>query len=810
MEQRTGTHAGLAGTILGTSVYLAAVTLWFRIGWPLEAPIARAAGSLLLLLAAGFYGLPFGSRRASSALGVVLGTLLLASLRPGPEGASITCLGLTLALTLHSDDRRRDLTRVLLGGAALFSTYMLARLSFPVLWRLEQWLAAGLAGMAGALLDEPLRWGPSASGLHVVVAGASLLGAGALLGVVHRARALAAAALMPLLPVLYMLLIVPHGFELGSLANGGVGVAKLFAAQAVLLPVIAMLAVWPLAGRSAPVSPAVRENLPPFALGHAFTAALAPLALFGATTNRAADAPADVDATKPANRVLIHASEGLSNFDSAGWDRFGYGAQGMYGHLIELLEASGRRVQTAGGELDAADLEGITTLVMLVPMPGQTAPPNVIEDFVAGGGSLLLLSDHTDLYGAAGVCNEILRPFGMEFRFDTAMESARGFDGNLEVFDNGVLPTSTRPDQLEILHGASLRLTGPAEPVIVGRLMFGDIGDRRNGGSGAYLGDYRLDPRGEQLGDLVLAAKAEYGNGRVLAFGDTSGFQNVSLPRSSASVLRVFDWLDGRGAHRWGHGLAGLLGLVVLSLGLRRGRAVWTHGGAAALGLLWFLGGDAHAEADNARVVESLTTDERVCLVYSNGLGHAEGEHFEDTSFDGLLVNAARGGLLPVVGDAEAIEDLDACELIIVMPTAAIDEQLADRVYAFVERGGTLVVSSGYEESAGVKDLLAAFGLSILDVPMGAAPVLTWRETGSYDGARFDEAWPVAVTAEAARSSESLYDLDGFSLVRDRHVGDGRVVVIGDSWFLTDDNLEGESTFTESNIHFLADHLGWR
>jgi hypothetical protein len=54
------------------------------------------------------------------------------------------------------------------------------------------------------------------------------------------------------------------------------------------------------------------------------------------------------------------------------------------------------------------------------------------------------------------------------------------------------------------------------------------------------------------------------------------------------------------------------------------------------------------------------------------------------------------------------------------------------------------------------------------------------------------------------------FELDGQALVVDRQFGAGRVIVIGDSWFLTDSHLEAETEYVVPNINFLAELLGWK
>lgn len=788
--------------------YLAAVTFWFRLGLPLEGPSARAAGSLALLFGLLLFGFSFKGRNVWFALAVAGVSLALAPFRPGIEGAAILAVGLTAAMTFQASAARRDLVRMLLGGVSLFALYQVARLSFPSVWTAEQWLAAGYSGVAGSWLDAPLNWGASAIGLQHVLLGAAMLLSAGMLGGIDRRRAGLASVALALLPLAYLLFIVPRSTGFSPLNNGGAGTAQLFAVQALVLPFVALLVIWPRkrpARQAAKQAPPARDPKP--SLGHSVAAIAVPALLV--TVGIAAEA----DTTERAGRgtVLLHVPGSLADMSSASWDRFGVGAQGMYGHWVELLQASGREVRVVRDSIDGSDLEGIDTLVSIVPTAPDAPDAQLVESFVQAGGSLFLLGDHTDLMGSAAVSNSILEPFGIEFRFDTVMESTGMFVGNLEVIDNGVLPTSTLPNQLEILHGASLRLSGPAEPVVIGKLMFGDAGDRHKGGKDAFLGDYRLQPHFEQMGDLVLAAKANYGAGRVLVFGDTSGFQNIALPRSSAVVLRLFDWLDGEdvGGGWLLHGLGLLAGGLVV-LGLKRRRDAELRGISAGLGLLWLVGGAASAPLDNATLVDELEETARIFLVADSTFTYAANAHFTDDSFDGLLVNAARSGLTPLIGDPSVPTNLAACEVIAALPTAVLADGSVARLTRYVNDGGTLLIATGYEEAAGVQALLDAFGFEIVGLPMGAAPVLKWDQAARYKGPLFAEAWPIVDVQPELGRVRNHFELDGQALVVDRQIGAGRVIVIGDSWFLTDSHLEAETEYVVPNINFLAELLGWK
>jgi len=124
---------------------------------------------------------------------------------------------------------------------------------------------------------------------------------------------------------------------------------------------------------------------------------------------------------------------------------------------------------------------------------------------------------------------------------------------------------------------------------------------------------------------------------------------------------------------------------------------------------------------------------------------------------------------------------------------------------AFVEGGGTFFCLVGAEEAAASDSLLADFGFRVSPSPVPT--VGRWREpeplghvrvaywdakqhgAGDYQaGVQFHAAWPVAVEGDGAETLVSAPN--GQPVVVSRHVGRGRVVVIGDTGFALNKNLE--------------------
>jgi hypothetical protein len=173
---------------------------------------------------------------------------------------------------------------------------------------------------------------------------------------------------------------------------------------------------------------------------------------------------------------------------------------------------------------------------------------------------------------------------------------------------------------------------------------------------------------------------------------------------------------------------------------------------------------------------------------------------WEETSFGGLNYNLVRNGTLPLLLRSVTAEVLDEAELLVLIaPGQPFSAREIETIARWVERGGRLLVSVGWEESEASQDLLAAFGLAVGHIPLG--PVEVEREAGQV---RFHEAWPVSSDPGGAQTIVQGY---GYPLVVHQPWGEGDVVLIGDSAFLLGGSLEAETSYQEGNIFLLRDIL---
>ncbi len=390
-------------------------------------------------------------------------------------------------------------------------------------------------------------------------------------------------------------------------------------------------------------------------------------------------------------------------------------------------------------------------------------------------------------------------PAGIEVNFDSArsiLEEGWG-RGNLKFNRHPITSGITDQNQTQIGTGASLRVRPPGKPVIVATHGFSDAADIMNSNQG-YLGDLKYSP-GERLGDIVLVAVSSLGRGKVLVFGDTSPFQNGALALSRVFLDHVFSWLSHRRILPLGwmtySAFVGCIVAVIVSVWPAANKVVQKDT-ALRVAMLYSL---------CAAVVGGFVVLEMPVWCKPAQAGRFQGasavvdrSHYPSFSSDlwgergigGLYQNILRNQLLPIQMEDFNEETVYSAETVFIIGAQKrYSKTEIDFLEKYVKDGGRLVIVTGWEESVGAEELVKRFGFRVEPVPLGGFRV----ETG-WGIVEFREGWPVSTSSEDAVVHVSMW---GQPVAVSRQMGQGRVVVIGDSMFLENVNLE---TLQEVNI----------
>jgi hypothetical protein len=785
----SGSLGNLSKMLDGTLAVAALLGLAVLLFEPGAARRRRTALSLALMAAT----LPIVARGEPLALlAAALFFLALSRAAPGAEGL-VTALSIT---------------------ALLFAAYRILVAYLPALWHAEQWLALYFSWFAGV----GLQLGPTALGLPVFALFALFALSTFLLAIQpavpeeqsspgthvrHGRRHKRAALLFAAWLVALALALIAYLWLQPPLASWLVAhwpapptparsAAPLPTVTYLESPLLLFALLWLLSALGNALL--VPWPLVPAAVRHSGRWTLAGLGLLALGTMALS-----LDPPLHPNRgtILIYDSGYLA------WSRpvFGqYGAHsgGAFGLLPDYLAAYG--YPTRRGPLTAENLAGARAVILVNP-PDRLASDEKerLLAFVRAGGGLIVWGEHTAVSDGPPPLDDLLAGLPgtpIRVKFDSAVPTRQGWAEGLTLLPHPALYDLRDPVDLVIAVGASLAIQPPARPLIVGRFGHSDAGDTSNQARN-YVGDMLYNP-GERLGDLVLAAEVGYGQGHIVVLGDTTPLGSVNLMTTMPFHARLLDWMTSRPAEGWHLVLRNgwLATLILFGAGycLLRGRSQTLLAAAAlVLGLALYC-----TTYVNERTSAPLLPRGPIAYVDASHLERFDRTLWEDTSIGGLDYSLVRNGALPLLlrqVDAGALRQ--AKLLVIVAPGQPFSHRKVQTIAEWVENGGRLLVSVGWEEGAASESLLSVFGLKVDNIPLGPAEVE--RAAGLV---RFHEAWPVASERNDVRTIVQSY---GYPLAVYQPWGKGGVVLIGDSQFLLGGTLEGETSFQEGNILLLRD-----
>jgi hypothetical protein len=172
-----------------------------------------------------------------------------------------------------------------------------------------------------------------------------------------------------------------------------------------------------------------------------------------------------------------------------------------------------------------------------------------ICDFVFSGGSLFMITDHTNVYNHAKRVNPILSMLGMKARYETAVDNVPHVIEGLawiKVSDFKEHPVTTEVQEIELLTGGTL--DGDGGVAFISPLGWGDYWNPFNPEKpvGKY-GNWILDSN-EDSGPLSVVQANTYGSGRVVVVGDQNifGDPNLYFLDNYKLIFNSMEWLGKR------------------------------------------------------------------------------------------------------------------------------------------------------------------------------------------------------------------------------------------------------------------------
>ncbi len=544
----------------------------------------------------------------------------------------------------------------------------------------------------------------------------------------------------------------------------------------------------------------------------------------------------NTDGTK--KNVLFYGHNMLGSWDAPEYGKYGKAASGMFGLLPYYINNSGyntgivvdNRIEFLNETLPI--YENVTRYVNLTDYATiiesdsinkdilnnvdifviinlnasfSTSEYDAIWNFVEGGGSLLVLGDHTDICGMMSPLNQLLKPIGISYRFDDALPIDPDFNWIpcYQLMHHPITYKIDSLDEIEISVGASLDVNAGSFPVIIGRYGLSDEGDRLNVNR-AYLGDYEYN-KGEHIGDIILVAGAYYGNGKVLVFGDTSSFQNTAIVNSLPFLNSVFSWLSSQRTAtieyaQVGISLVLLLCAFVLYIISRNNRI---HFVLFPLVLCIAL---IISSVVNPMIIGKEEIKNNIVYLDTSHVEKFNLESHNEKSLTGTILNLMRNGYLPLILRDFSKDEIQNSDILIFnAPTKTFSGDEVNIIKQYIYNGGLVILSTGYQEKDASMPLLREFGLDLYDIPLGPIPYVEEKPEEYQKEPRFVDSWPIGF--EENSDTEIFYGIniseETYVLMTFTGYGNGGLLFIGDSEFLTDKNIESLDDYWPGNIQFL-------
>jgi hypothetical protein len=471
----------------------------------------------------------------------------------------------------------------------------------------------------------------------------------------------------------------------------------------------------------------------------------------------------------------------------------GYNYARIYRYLQQFYEMSQLLESDA---IDDATLGRCDVLVIKMPTH-RYSPEEVgaVRRFVARGGGLLMIGDHTNYEGLATTMNDIIRPMGFIYRDDLLFGFHYRDDPRLRP---KALPNEQLNVNSAVPHPALERVP-PMGFCVSCSIDPGWSGGRAaiaNTGLWSMGPDYHAEnyfPIPEhcpemRYGAFVQLWAARHAAGRVLAFTDSTVFSNFCLgqPGKTELMLGMIEWLNRRSPWLDPRPWLLLLALPPLAVGCRMAgarRETWLAL-VAACACGWAAASWAVAAAQQRAMPTPECLRPQPCVVIDRTLSQVPLSQGEQTQGDGAgygLFEQWIARLDCYTVRKEGAEEFSGDVLAVLCPSRPVTEEFQQRLERYVAAGGKLLVIDSPENKNSTADrLLGRFGLSFRrDRPwkgrlstVAELPVVevdsAWQVSGGKPIAALGQL-PVAATAVFGRGSVTAI---GFgSLWNDQRMG---------------------------------------
>jgi hypothetical protein len=391
----------------------------------------------------------------------------------------------------------------------------------------------------------------------------------------------------------------------------------------------------------------------------------------------------------------------------------GYNYATMYDYWSRFYEMG--RIKTMISE---AALKNCDVLVCKVPTSAYSeAEVQAITKWVDEGGGLLLVGEHTDVFGTGTHLNQIAQKYNFEFRSDCLF----GIDS---VFEEHYQPPLVPHPILQRMSEMDFAVSCSIDPRNSGGFVVMRGAGLKNMPADYHASNFypQVEDRPEsRYGAFVQLLALRSGRGRVAAFTDSTIWSNFAYfePGKSELSVGLVEWLNHRNTDRNLNMWLGILG-VVAALGSIALAFAWDGGWIilCAAGMLsWSISGLAisvsHHRAmpepkqirDMVRITVDRTTSEVILPKGGFIAGKAEGFGIFERWIQRVgYFTSRRSGRDAIAGQM----------VLYLQPSLPVPQDYRLALVEYVRNGGKiLVIDSAENSKSSANTLLRPFDMSV-------------------------------------------------------------------------------------------------
>jgi hypothetical protein len=184
---------------------------------------------------------------------------------------------------------------------------------------------------------------------------------------------------------------------------------------------------------------------------------------------------------------------------------------------------------------------------------------SAIQEFVRSGGGLIVIGDHTNLFGMNTRLNEVLAGMDLLLRDDSVRSTENDYFVTASPPVFGRHPATGSIDPLMFMTGCSVWARNPSHIVLWARASASDAADYINNSN---FPTWSNDP-GRPSGNVGVVAARPWGKGRVVVLTDGTPFSSFDYYKRnhSEAMAALVNWANRENGPGWP-------GMVILSLGV--------------------------------------------------------------------------------------------------------------------------------------------------------------------------------------------------------------------------------------------------